>query len=116
MATQFFSTVVTTAGTPQRIIASTTPAQSAITGGLGGVIAPRGSCVVLQADAANTAAKSIFVGGPSMSVSAKTGIGFALTPGDRVVLRSEGQIDLGGFWIDTDGTSATEKLYVTVIG
>lgn len=50
-----------------------------------------------------------------MSVSALTGIGGYLLPGDQITLPAE-DFDLGSFWIDTDSTNAaTEKVFVTVL-
>jgi hypothetical protein len=114
---QFFSAVVATPGTPQRLTGTTSPVQAAISGGLAGNVSPIGSVVVLSASAANTAAKSIFWGGPAMNVSAKTGLGGALLPGASVVIPvGSALLDLGEFWIDTDSVaSATEKIFVTVI-
>jgi hypothetical protein len=113
---QFFSAVVVTPGTPQKLQGTTVPAAAVISGGLAGIVAARGQTIVLSASAANTAAKSIFWGGPSMSVSAKTGIGGALLPGASIVIPvNDTEVDLGDFWIDTDSVAAsTEKLFVSV--
>ena len=118
MPAQMFSTVVATPGTPQRVTPTDVPAQPVISGVLGGQATPRGSIIAFQASAANTATKSIFIGGPTMNVSALTGIGLALLPGQSVVLElSTGTTDAADFWIDTNSpNAATEKLFVTVVG
>lgn len=112
---QMFSASLVSIGTPQRLAGVTVPAQAATSGVLAGIVAPRGSCVIFQAAPANTAAKFVYIGGPSLSVAAKTGIGMALAPGafsPPIVV--PGDCDLGDFWIDGDGANA-DKLFVTVI-
>jgi hypothetical protein len=118
MPAQMFTTVVAVPGTPQRVTKTDVPAQPVISGVLAGQATPRGSILSFQASAANTAGKSIFIGGPTMSVAALTGIGLALLPGQSTVLElSTGTTDAADFWIDTDSTNAaTEKVFVLVIG
>lgn len=119
MATQFFSAVVTTPGTPQRLTSLTVPALPTLNGGVAGSASLRGSVIVFQADPLNTAAKSIFIGGPSLNVAAKTGYGMALTPGTfgPALELSMGTTALEDFWIDTNSvTASNERVLVTVIG
>ena len=118
MPTQNFSAVVATPGTPQRITSATVPAQAALTGALAGSLSVRGNSIIFQAAPSNTASKSIFIGGPTMNVAAKTGIGNVLTPGQfSPSIYISGTSDLGDFWIDTDSaTAANERVYVMVTG
>lgn len=117
MPAQMFTAVVAVPGTPQRLTKTTVPAMPVISGVLAGQITPRGTTFVFQADPLNTAAKSIFVGGSLMSVSSRTGIGFALLPGAIETLHLDGETDAGDFFIDTDSViAANEKVFVTVVG
>jgi hypothetical protein len=118
MATQMFSAVVAAPGTPQLLTSSTVPAQAAVSGGLGGSISPRGCYISLTAPHSNTAGKYIYVGGPTMNVAAKTGIGFELLTGSlpQVIFLTDGETDLGDLYIDTDSVAITERLYVATIG
>ncbi len=122
MPAQFFSAKVTTAGTPQNLGASATPAGPVVSSGSQtfpqGSVEIGGSVILLQADPSNTAAKSIYVGGPGLSVSGRTGVGMVLAPGafSPAIQVGDGFARLTDFWIDTDGTSATEQVFVTVVG
>lgn len=117
MATQFLTAVVTTPGTPQKITASVTPALAAISGLLSGSIVPRGSCLLLQADPSNTAAKNIYIGGSAMNVASRQNIGLALAPATQPVqIFSDGSVDLGDFYIDADTGATTKNLLITIIG
>jgi hypothetical protein len=112
---QMFSASLVAIGTPQRLAGITVPAQASASGGLSGIIPPRGSCVIFQAAPANTATKFVYIGGPSLNVAAKTGIGMALLPGGfSPPIFVEGDCDLGDFWIDGDGANG-DKLFVTVV-
>lgn len=117
MPAQMFTAVVATPGTLQRLTKTTVPAMAVLTGVLAGQITPRGQHFNFQADPLNTAAKSIFIGGPAMNVTARTGIGLALLPGVSATIRLDGETDAADFWIDTDSANAaTEKVFVTVVG
>ncbi len=119
MPPQGFSTVVTTAGTPQRLTASPNPALATVSGALGGSLSPRGCFISLQAPHTNTAGKYIYVGGPTMNVAAETGIWWEILTGSAPVkiFLTDGETDLADYYIDTDaGTNGTEKLFVATIG
>jgi hypothetical protein len=75
--------------------------------------------ISFQAAPTNTSAKNIFIGGPQLSISTKTGIGYVLAPGafSPAIELSNGTTDLADFWIDTDSSNAaTETVYVLVVG
>lgn len=112
---QMFSASLVAIGTPQRLAGTTVPAQASVSGGLSGIIAPKGSCVIFQAGPGNTASKFVYIGGPTLNVAAKTGIGIALLPGAfSPAIVVTGDCDLGDFWIDGDGANG-DKLFVTVV-
>lgn len=122
MAAQFFSATVTTAGAPQNLGASATPIGPVVssrgtTSGQGSVEI-LGSSVVLQAAPGNAAGKYVYVGGPTMDVAAKTGIGMALAPGEfsQPIQLSNGGVRLTDLWIDTDGADGAMSVFVSVAG
>ena len=119
MPLQAFSTVLTTHAVPQRVTSNTIPAQPVLSGVLAGSISPRGCWITLQAPHTNTAGKYIYVGGPSLSVAAKTGIALELLTGGppQQMFLTDGTSDLADIYFDTDaGTDGTEKLFVGQIG
>lgn len=117
MASTIFTSAVAAAGTPQRLTAGASPALPTISGFLSGTVTPRGSQIVVTADAGNTAGKTLWIGGPSLSVSGNSGWAYKLAPGASAViaqLGGAGAVDAGDYWVDTDGTVA--KYGVEVIG
>ena len=117
----FFTAVCVTPGTPALLGSAAVPAQGTITS-LGVTtsagVALAASTVSLQASPANTAGKSIIIGGPGMNVAALAGIGLMLLPGAITELAfSNGEFDLAQIYFDTDSVTASkEKVFVTVIG
>jgi len=107
-ATQFTSTVATP-GTPQRLTAGATPALPTLSGGLSGTITPSGRQIRVTANPGTTATKSLFIGGPSLSVSGNSGWSEKLAPGASVTLEApgnDGACNAGDYFVDTDGTVA----------
>ena len=114
---QMLSASVTTPGTPNQLIATASPALAAITGLLGGTVAPRGSCLVFQADPTNTAAKNIYIGQKGMNAASRAGVGMILAPGVfSPPLISDGSIDLGDFYIDVDAAATIKNVLVSIVG
>lgn len=111
-----FSSAVATPGTPQRLSAGATPALPVLSGMLAGTITPRGTKIIVTADPGNTAAKNLWIGGPSLNVAANTGWSIKLAPGVAMSICeiSNGSTDVADYWVDTDGTVA--KYGVEVIG
>ncbi|CAN5467145.1 hypothetical protein BH10ACI4_BH10ACI4_25080 [soil metagenome] len=122
MAVQFHSVVLATPGTPQQISKTLSPSGPTIT--MGGVTSALGGAtqafkqIIIQASSANTAAKSIFIGGPAMNRTTFAGIGTQLLPGISVSLGQAGDTTiLDDIWIDSDSTNAaTEKVFLTLVG
>lgn len=117
MPATMFSAAVAAPGTPQRLTSVTVPTLPAISGVLAGSANPRGRFISFQAAPSNTAANSIYVGGPAMNIAGKTGIGLVLLVGTAPVTipLADAATDLGDFYIDTDG-SAGDRVYVMLIG
>lgn len=116
MGLQSWTAVIATPGTKQRITDSSTPAQAALTGALAGTITPRGTNITITSDPANTAAKSVFLGGAALNVATNAGWFAKLAPGASFVVAniSGGTTDAGDIYYDTDGSVA--KIGVEVIG
>jgi hypothetical protein len=117
-----FSATVATAGTPQNLASTASPAQPTINmGGTTFAAASatlRGAQIQLQAAPGNTAAKNIYVGSKGMVVGTKAGCGMTLLTGTQPISLGQfgGLEDLADLWIDTDaGTNGTEKILVTVV-
>ena len=117
MGATMLSVTVTTPGTPQRLTNTTTPSLPAISGILAGPVELRGSSIIFQADPSNTGSKNIYIGGPAMSVSARTGIGMVLAPGEfSPPIYIDGETTLSDFFIDADTGATVKNLFVTVVG
>lgn len=117
MGATMFSATVAIPGTPQQLTKSTTPSLPAITGALAGTAELRGSLITFQADPTNTASKNIYIGGPSMNVAARTGIGLVLAPGAfSPLIEIDGATTLADFWIDVDTAATIKNVFVLVIG
>lgn len=118
MPTIMFRATVASPGTPQQLTKTTSPSLPQISGALAGQASLRGSSIVFQADPANTAAKSIYIGGPAMSVSTKSNVGLILLPGvQAAAIYPTGSTSLDDFYIDTDGAGANAQgILVTVTG
>ncbi len=117
MGAIMFSATVATPGTPQRLTNTTTPALPSVSGGLSGPMELRGASIIFQADPNNSATHDIYIGGPTMNVAARTGIGLALAPGAfSPPIELDGTTSLSDFYIDVDTGATVKNVFVTVIG
>lgn len=118
MGVTAFTSAVAAPGTPQRLVSGASPALPQLSGVLSGTITPRGGQIKLTADPGNTAGKYLWVGGPSLNVAGNNGWFAKVSPGQTVDLveLGGGSVDVGDYFIDTDGVAGAAKYGVEVVG
>lgn len=117
MGAQSFTVAVTTPGTIQNLAKAISALVPQVSGVLSGPVEQRSAVIVFQADPGNTAAKNVYIGGPTLNVAGRVGIGMALAPGVfSPPVELNGAVSLADFWYDIDTAATVKNLFVHVLG
>jgi hypothetical protein len=117
MAAKSFTVAVATPGTPQQLSKVINALVPQISGVLAGPVEERAAVIIFQADPGNTASKNIYIGGPTLNVGTRVGIGMALAPGAfSPPIELDGSVSLSDYWYDIDTSATVKNLFVHVLG